>query len=160
LLPEGAPAIVVSPRQIGAHISSMVERWRRTSYLQAATVLPLAILAVGGFLTFSILARRHEFSILEALGATPEQIRRCILLEATTLALAGTLLGLAGGALLQMFVLFSLRQSLLGFDLPFQPNWGLAFGLLVAAPVGAMVAAWRPIRAQSREPLARQLSVE
>ena len=159
-LPEGAPVLIVDPSQISAHIQSMVDRWRRAQALQAAALVPIAILAAGSFLTVSLLGKRGQLAILEALGAGPAEIRGFVYAEAVALGLAGSLLGLALGVLLQLFVLDALEQILLGFDLGFVLDWRLAIGLLAAGPAGAIAAAWIPTRAICRAQLVRQLAGE
>ena len=160
LLPSGAPSLIVDPSQISAHIRGMVDHWQRASFLQAVAVFPIAVLAVVSFLVVSLASRQRQFAILEALGASPAQIRRCVQTEAFALGLAGSLLGLALGPLLQLFLLGSIQQTLLGFNLPFHFDWKLALGLLAAGPIGAVLAAWIPARGAHREPLARQLADE
>ncbi len=160
LLPSGAPILIVDPSQISTHIRHMVNRWRRANSLQAFAVVPIAILAAGSFFAVSLTGKRQQLAILEALGAAPAEIRRCVWAEAAALGLAGSLLGLACGVLLQLFLLASIERTLLGFDLPFELDWRLALGLLAAGPGGAMLAAWMPAHATDREPLVRQLADE
>lgn len=160
LLPPRVPTLIVDPSQISAHVRTMVDRWQRANFLQAVAVVPIAILAVVSFLVVSLTSKQRQFAILEALGASPAEIRRCVWAEAFALGLAGSLLGVAWGALLQLFTLEAVRQTLLGFDLPLDFDWGLTLGLLAAGPLGALAAAWIPARMIGREPLARQLTDE
>ncbi|MDE5938369.1 MAG: ABC transporter permease [Lachnospiraceae bacterium] len=58
------------------------------------------IVIIHNAFAVSMQARIHQFGILASIGATPKQIRRCLLQEAAFLCaapvLAGTLLGIAG----------------------------------------------------------------
>ncbi|MDE5717911.1 MAG: ABC transporter permease, partial [Lachnospiraceae bacterium] len=58
------------------------------------------IVIIHNAFAVSMQARIHQFGILASIGATPKQIRRCLLQEAAYLCaapvLAGTLLGIAG----------------------------------------------------------------
>lgn len=156
-LPPGVPTLIADPSQISRHVRMMVDRWRRASLLQAVAVIPIAILAVVSFLIVSLAGKQRQLAILEALGAGPEQIRRCVWAELIALGLAGSLLGVAWGALLLLFTLESIQQTLLGFNLPFHFDWRLMLGLLAAGPLGAWAAAWLPAKAMARRPLVQQL---
>ena len=65
----------------------------------------------------SMNARIHQFGIFSSIGATPKQIRTCLLQEAASLCvlplLAGNLLGIGGGVGLML-----LTNVLLGSDIP------------------------------------------
>lgn len=160
LLPPGAPVLIADPSQISAHIRVLVERWRRASSLPALAVVPIAMLAAGSFLIVSFLAKKQQLAVLEALGATRAQIRQCVWAEAVALGLAGSLLGLVSGALLELFVLDSIEQIVVGFRLPFRLDWRLVVSLLAAGPAGALLAAWVPLVSLGQQPLARELSSE
>ena len=79
--------------------------------------LSLLALLVGLFLvystmSFAIVQRRRSLGILRAVGATRAQLLRIILLEATGLALAGGVLGLAAGALIGRALVGMVSQTI------------------------------------------------
>jgi len=160
LLPPGAPALIADPSQVSAHLRELVERWRRASSVPALAVIPIAMLAAGSFLIVSFLGKKRQLAVLEGLGATAGQIRQFVWAEAVALGLAGSLLGLASGVLLELFVLDSIERIVIGFRLPFRLDWRLALGLLAAGPAGALLAAWVPLVSLGRQALARELSNE
>lgn len=79
--------------------------------------LSLLCLIVGTFLVYNttvflVLLRREQFGTLRALGVTPNEVRRAVLLEVATLALVGTLLGLLLGTALAGGLLQLVAQTI------------------------------------------------
>lgn len=103
----------------------------------------------------SMNARIHQFGIFSSIGATPKQIRTCLLQEAASLCalplLAGNLLG-TGGAMGLML----LTNVLLGSDVPGRheasPGYHpLVLAVTVLITVGTIwISAWLPARKLSR----------
>ena len=75
------------------------------------------IVIIHNSFAVSMNARLHQFGILSSIGATPRQIRTCLLQEAAGLCavpiLAGNLIGIAGS-----MGLIQLSNTLLGSDIP------------------------------------------
>ena len=102
----------------------------------------------------SMNARIHQFGIFSSIGATPKQIRTCLLQEAASLCalpvLLGNLLGIGGGIGLML-----LTNVLLGSDMgrheasPAYHPLVLAATLLVTAAT-IWISAWLPARKLSR----------
>jgi ABC-type antimicrobial peptide transport system permease subunit len=115
------------------------------------------MLGIGSFLVVSIVERRRELGLMVVLGATPVQLARCVLVEALGVAAAGLLLGAPWGILLQLYLLFTLRYSINGFDLPWRLDTPLAAAILVAVPAAALLAAVLPLRSLNRMNLAREV---
>ena len=126
------------------------------AYRVNLTVLALVALFTGGFLVYSVLAlsvtrRAQPLALLGVLGLDPRQRWVLILLEAASLGLVGSVLGIALGTGLAWLAL-----QLLGGDLgggyfsgstP-QLQWSVAHALLFGALgiVAALVGAWWPAR--------------
>ena len=156
----------------GARLAEPGDAAERISKLSRAyrvnlTVLALVALFTGGFLVFSVLAlsvsrRAQQFALLGVLGLTGRERLQLVLLEATALGLAGSVLGLAVGT-----ALASLALRLLGGDLGggyFSGDspalqWSLPAALVFGALglAAALFGAWWPARSAQRLPPARTL---
>ncbi|HZI41818.1 MAG TPA: ABC transporter permease [Gemmatimonadaceae bacterium] len=76
-------------------------RWSSTLLaVFAAVALVIAVLGVFGVLSYIVTQRTRELGIRIALGAAPAQVRRMVVARGLSLALTGTVLGLAGAGLL------------------------------------------------------------
>ena len=126
------------------------------AYRVNLTVLALVALFVGAFLVFSVVSlsvaqRTPAFALLGVLGLTARQRRGWVLIECTLLGLAGSLLGLAGGAGLAAAALRFLAGDLGGGYFPgIAPplQWTLASALAFAAlgTASAVAGGWWPAR--------------
>lgn len=113
--------------------------------LLAMSVL-ISIFGITNSLALSIHERTREIGVLQALGATPRQIRRMIRYESVITALIGGLMGIGIGLLFAYLITESLSD--LGLVLSI-PVWQLLLCLIVAVAVGVL-AAIGPARRGSR----------
>lgn len=108
------------------------------------------ILIIHNAFAVSMQARVHQFGILSSIGATPRQIRRCLLQEAASLCTApigvGTLLGIVGsmGLLALLEVLMREVEGRRATVFGYHPLI-LVFTLL-AAGITTGISAWLPAR--------------
>jgi putative ABC transport system permease protein len=109
----------------------------------AALALVLATVGLYGVVSYSVAQRTHEIGIRMALGAAPGDVMRMVLRHGAAYAVAGTVLGLAGG------VAF---MRLLTSVMPAAPAGGV--GTLAAVSVlllgVALAASYIPARRGSR----------
>jgi putative ABC transport system permease protein len=131
-------------------VASAVERQlrgARTTALQilsfAAIGLVLAIVGVGGVLSFNVNRRLREIGIRRALGATAAGVWSLILRDAARLTLSGILIGIAGA----LVVCRSMTSLLTGTT----PNDPLTYVVVsLAVMLTALIAAALPGRRASR----------
>ena len=129
-------------------------------------VFPMFILIVG-VASFSLIivihnsfavsmnARIHQFGIFSSIGATPKQIRSCLLQEAAALCILPILIGNLLGILISMGIIH-MANDLLGSDVPgrhesvfgYHPLVLVATLLLTVATI--WISAWMPARKLSR----------
>jgi putative ABC transport system permease protein len=152
-------------------IAPQVERDRAVTVTRAYRVnlnmLALVALFTGAFLVFStqslsVLRRRHSLALLRALGMTRGELRRALLGEGISLGVAGSLIGVALGAVIAAAVLKFLTGDLgngqlraAGASLRAAPLAILAF--FVIGTLVAGIGAWAPARNAANRPPARAL---
>jgi ABC-type antimicrobial peptide transport system permease subunit len=97
----------------------------------AAGAALLAAVGLYGAMAFSVAARRREFGIRMAVGATAAQVRRLVLRQTAVITIGGLVLGFGGAAALVQV----LKNRLVGVE-PFDPLiWMLATAGLVTTAV-------------------------
>ncbi len=150
-----ADAVLAEPGQAMARMDNVSRAYRVN-----LTVLALVALFTGGFLVYSVLAlsvtrRAQALALLGVLGLDPRQRWALILLEAGTLGLLGSVLGIALGTGLAMLALRMLGGDLGGgyFSgampaLQWSGGAALVFGAL--GVLAALVGAWWPARMAAR----------
>jgi len=114
-------------------------------------VLCLLIVAIGmaglaNALTMSVLERTREIGILRSIGARARDIRRIFAAETLTLAVAGWLIGVPLGYLLDWFLVWMVKHVIMNVNLPLAfPPWNLALAL-AGTIVFALLITLVPIR--------------
>jgi len=171
--PDDVPAVAAAVRRMGFDVDegdrAAAERVGAVVAVTAGALVflsvvmcVLAALAIARSLSASVAGRAREIAILQALGATPSDVRRVVLLEGGMIGLSG---GVAGTflALLISLALDAAAFSLLP-DFPFRPETFFAFPpwlpfLGTAVPVlAALAGALAPAAAAARVEPARTLS--
>jgi putative ABC transport system permease protein len=92
-------------------------------------VVAISMAGLANALTMSVLERTREIGILRSIGARTRDIRRIFGAETLTLAAAGWLIGIPLGYLLDLFLIWMVKQvTNLNLTLAFPP-WNLALAL-------------------------------
>ena len=148
----------VDPGQAVSHATSMPALMRDRLAMRRLAVVLLAVFAglaltlaavgIYGVLSFAVARRTHEIGVRVALGAGAPAVIRMVVGQAAALALAGSLLGLAGA-----FALTRVMRSMLYGVSPTDP---VVFAAIVAVLAAvAVLAGYLPARRAARvEPLA------
>ncbi len=152
-------------------VAPQVERDRAVSVTRAyrlnLNMLALVALWTGAFLVFStqslaVLRRRRVLALLRALGVTRGELQYALIGEGAALGVAGSLLGVMGGAALAALILRVLAGDLgtgqlraAGASLITAP--GAMVGFFVFGSAVAALGGWFPARAAARQAPARAL---
>ncbi|MDF2629495.1 MAG: ftsX-like permease family protein [Symbiobacteriaceae bacterium] len=131
------------------------QRWAIFGAVLAAIFLIATFSLVNAVLT-GLNQRKRELATLRALGSTPAQTRRQVVLEAVLLGLTGSLLGVAAGMAFAGGVAVGLEMPLRD-ALSVGP---LTVTCLLAGPVLAALASLPPARDVARGPVYRVLQAE
>jgi len=111
-------------------------------------------------LTVSIMDRRRELGVLQAVGARRRQVRYTIWMEALAVGLVGLVLGLGLGAITLHHVLDMAHRDISGMLLPYRYPVGIALMLFPAILGAAFVAALWPAESAVRGSLVQALEYE
>ena len=152
VLPEGTEVITAAEatEEFSNAFESFIGPLQTTLLVFAFVVLFVSAFIISNAFNIVLGQRVRELSLLRAIGATPRQVRRSVLIEALVVGLAAVLVGLGLG----MLGALGIRElfSALGASLPDGPMplrirtvaWAVAVGIgftIVAAAVPALKAA-------------------
>ena len=136
------PALPVTLETMNERVGKLTAQPRFNASLLsifAAVSLLLAAIGLYGVVTFLVSQRTQEFGVRIALGATPQNISRLVLLRASRWASAGLALGILGS-----LTAAALMKTLL-FGVSADSAAGLALPILLLTAV-TLLAAWIPAR--------------
>lgn len=155
----GSRYATLNYRDITDHLAEYQKTTDQTMALIAAATLILLVIAGAGMantVVATLHERRRELAVLRAIGGTPRQVAGFIMLESLLIGLAGSVLGVATGALVATVA--TLQGWLAGLP-PVLPGTLMAVGI-VAGPVLAVLVAYRQVRAAANAPLMGELQRE
>jgi len=151
---------VLTNREVRTWIAALTEQWMGLAYAQIAIAVLVAILGIVNTLTVSIIDRRRELGVLQAVGGLRNQIRHTIWMEALTIGVVGLVLGFAVGSVTLHYALEMSQRDITGLSLPYTFPWAIA-GLLVPLILGsAFIASLWPAESAVRGSLVEALEYE
>lgn len=150
---SASPLLKIQDRhQIVHEAGGVVSNLLTLMYGLLAIGVVIACLGIVNTLAMSVTERTREIGVLRAIGMDRVGIRRMIRLEAVTVAVFGTVLGLAGG-LFGAWAVAPLASGAMA-SYSFVVPWGtLALICLLSLVVGALAAALPARRAAGLSPL-------
>lgn len=125
--------------------STEIDDFRNFIYAMLGLTVIIAIVGITNTTSLSISERVKEIGLLQAVGTTQRGVRRVIRLEATLLAITGTIIGLivavgGGAALVQATAEDGGSTSL---TIPWSTIGLIAIGSIIAGIAAAAYPAWR-----------------
>jgi putative ABC transport system permease protein len=151
---------VLTNAEIKSWITDLTKQWLALAYAQIAIAVLVAILGIVNTLTVSIIDRRRELGVLQAVGGLRNQIRHTIWMEALTIGVVGLVLGLAVGSVALAYILEMAQRDVVGMALPYKFPFGIAAMLVPIILGSAFVAALWPAEAAVRGSLVEALEYE
>ncbi len=151
---------VLTNPEVRRYISGLTDQWMGLAYSQIVVAILVAILGIVNTLTVSIIDRRRELGVLQAVGALRSQLRHTVWMEALTIALVGLVLGLGLGAISLQYVLEMSHRDITGVLLPYRYPFHIAAILVPVMLAAAFAAALWPAEAAARGSLVQALEYE
>jgi putative ABC transport system permease protein len=156
----GRRLVVMTNQDVRRYILELTGQWLTLTYVQILVAVLVAVLGIVNTLTVSIMDRRRELGVLQAVGALRGQVRRTIWMEAMATGIVGTVLGLALGAVNLYYVLQVTARDLSGMRLPYEFPIEIAALVMPFILLAAFLAAIWPGEAAVRGSLVAALEYE
>jgi putative ABC transport system permease protein len=151
---------VLTNREVRSWIAALTEQWMGLAYAQIAIAVLVAILGIVNTLTVSIIDRRRELGVLQAVGGLRNQIRHTIWMEALTIGVVGLVMGFAVGSVTLHYVLEMSQRDITGMSLAYRFPWAIAVLLVPLILGSAFVASLWPAESAVRGSLVEALEYE
>jgi len=151
---------VLTNREVRTWIAALTGQWMGLAYAQIAIAVLVAILGIVNTLTVSIIDRRRELGVLQAVGGLRKQIRHTIWMEALTIGVVGLVMGFAVGSVMLHYVLQMSQRDITGLSLPYTFPLGIAGLLVPLILASAFVASLWPAESAVRGSLVEALEYE
>ncbi len=116
--------LVFSNRDLRAEAIRIFDRTFAITYALEAVAVFVAVMGIAGALLALVIDRRRELGLLRFLGASAQQIRKLILVEAGLLGLLANLVGFLLGYLLSLILVFVINKQSFGWTIRF--HWPVA----------------------------------
>jgi putative ABC transport system permease protein len=108
--------------------------------------LVIAALGISTTLMVLVLERRAQLNTLLAVGAGKGQVRWMIFWEALVIVVVGSLIGLLGGLLLSVILIYVINRQSFGWTFLFMVNWKvllMSFPIILSSALTAVIPASR-----------------
>ena len=151
---------IMTNNELKAYIVRITDQWFGLTTVQIAVAVLVAILGIVNTLTVSIIDRRRELGVLQAVGGLRGQIRRTIWMEALSIGTLGLILGFALGAVNLYYILQIVHHDIAGMRLAYEYPVQVTLGLIPTILAAAFVAALWPARSAVRGSLVEALEYE
>jgi putative ABC transport system permease protein len=151
---------VLTNDEVKRYITGLTDQWLGLAYSQIFVAVLVAILGIVNTLTVSIIDRRRELGVLQAVGALRKQLRHTVWMEALSIGIVGLILGLTLGALNLYYVREMSHRDITGTLLAYKYPVRIALLLLPAILGSAFVSALWPAESAVRGSLVQALEYE
>jgi putative ABC transport system permease protein len=157
---KGRRLFVMTNAEVRKYILDLTNQWLGLTYVQILVAVLVAVLGIVNTLTVSIIDRRRELGVLQAVGGLRRQVRHTIWMEAATIGLIGIALGLVLGAINLYYVLEMTSRDFSGMRLEYVYPFTIGLAIFPTILLAAFVAALWPAEAAVRGSLVEALEYE
>jgi putative ABC transport system permease protein len=159
LRPEGR-VVVISNADLKGDILGIFDRTFTVTRMLEVIAVVIAMLGIVNTMFTAVWERRRELAMLRALGVSGAGIGRLVLWESSYLGLVGALLGVVGGVLLSLVLVYVVNKQSFGWTI----QWALSKRALIEAVLLALTAAvaagYFPARLAARRCVVEDLRYE
>jgi putative ABC transport system permease protein len=157
---ERISPLVISNAELRREILDIFDRtFVLTNVLEAIAVL-IALLSIVNTLVTAVLERRRELATLQAIGASPAQVKQLVLWEAAYLGLFGAVLGVIGGLLLAVVLIKVINKQSFGWTIQMTVPMSVLLQAVILALGAALIAGYGPARWAANQPVVEGLREE
>ena len=142
--------LVFSNRDLRAEAIRIFDRTFAITYALEAVAVFVAVMGIAGALLALVIDRRRELGLLRFLGASAQQIRKLILVEAGLLGLLANLVGFLLGYLLSLILVFVINKQSFGWTIRFHWPVAILFSALTLVFLATVLAGLYPARVAVR----------
>jgi putative ABC transport system permease protein len=146
----GHRVLMFTNRDLRGEALRIFDRTFAITYALEAIAVLIAVMGVGGALLTLVLDRRRELGLLRFLGATSEQIRKLIVIEAGLIGLLANLAGIALGFALSLILIYVINKQSFGWTIRFHWPVAVLLGALTIVFAATVLAGLFPARVAVR----------
>lgn len=156
----GVAPLVIRNRELRQEILDIFDRTFILTYVLEAIAVFVAVLGIVNTLVTAVLERRRELATLQAIGASTEQVERLVLWEAAYLGAIGATLGVVGGLLLSLVLIYVINKQSFGWTIRMTIPAALLLQAIALSVGAALIAGYFPARWAARQPVVEGLREE
>ncbi|HXX75573.1 MAG TPA: FtsX-like permease family protein [Nitrospiraceae bacterium] len=157
---ESFSPLVISNAELRREILDIFDRTFVLTYVLEAIAVLIAVLGIVNTLVTAVLERRRELATLQAIGASPAQVKQLVLWEAAYLGLLGAVLGVIGGVLLAVVLIKVINRQSFGWTIQMTVPIDVLAQAVLLALGAALIAGYWPAHWAAHQPVVEGLREE
>ncbi len=146
----GRQILIFSDRDLRTEAVRIFDRTFAITYALEAVAVLVAVMGIAGALLALVIDRRRELGLLRFLGASANQLRKLILVEAGLLGLLANLAGFMLGYFLSLILVFVINKQSFGWTIRFHWPVAVLCGALTVVYLATVLAGLYPAEAAVR----------
>lgn len=140
----GRQILIFSDRDLRTEAVRIFDRTFAITYALEAVAVLVAVMGIAGALLALVIDRRRELGLLRFLGASANQLRKLILVEAGLLGLLANLAGFMLGYFLSLILVFVINKQSFGWTIRFHWPVAVLCGALTVVYLATVLAGLYP----------------
>jgi putative ABC transport system permease protein len=157
---ERLSPLVISNVELRREILDIFDRTFVLTYVLEAIAVLIAVLGIVNTLVTAVLERRRELATLQAIGASPNQVKQLVLWEAAYLGVLGAVLGVIGGLLLAVVLIKVINKQSFGWTIQMTVPIGVLVQAVILSLLAALIAGYWPACWAAQQPVVEGLRDE